>query len=502
MLKHLRQYPLFSLILMIGGGAMLIPALHAAKIGEWRVMQVFLDYLLIVVLLSVILGIALMNRRPKNTAASHLVTVLLVYTILPVFLALPLISLVPTLGFSQSYFEMLSSLTTTGATLINDPSSVPEPIHMWRATVAWLGGMFILVVAFGIMEPLNLGGFEIRALVSGAGEGTELHGDMDASERIIKHTLTIAPIYTSATAILTLILMMSGDRAFVAIIHAMSILSTSGISPIDTELSVASGRIGEVFMAIFLLLAVSHRGFQTFIGTISASWIRRDVEIRMMLIAISVIPGVLFLRHWLAAFDVEAQQDVLAGAQALWGAIFTTLSFLTTTGFESADWQSARNWSGLGASGTVLLGLAVLGGGVATTAGGVKLLRMYALYKHGLREMERLVHPSSVGGAGVAARRFRREGAFIAWIFLMLFIVSISAIMLSLTFLGVNFSNSIAISIATLTNTGPAAAMLDPSLRYSNLSDFARNILCIAMIFGRVEVLALVAVLNPEYWRR
>ncbi len=143
-----------------------------------------------------------------------------------------------------------------------------------------------------------------------------------------------------------------------------------------------------------------------------------------------------------------------------------------------------------------------MGGGVATTAGGVKLLRIYALYKHGLREMERLVHPSSVGGAGMAARRFRREGAFMAWIFFMLFLIGIAAIMLALSFVGVSFDDAIALSIAAVTNTGPVAGMLDSGLGYADVGTYGQMILCVGMVVGRVEVLALIALFNPNYWRR
>ena len=96
--------------------------------------------------------------------------------------------------------------------------------------------------------------------------------------------------------------------------------------------------------------------------------------------------------------------------RALWGGLFTVLSFLTTTGFESEQWLAASDWSRLESPGLILMGLALLGGGVATTAGGVKLLRVYALMRHGERELDRLVHPSSVGGSGQTARRIRRQG--------------------------------------------------------------------------------------------
>ena len=501
MMAHLRNYPLFVLIMMIGALIMLVPAVHAAKLGELRVMQIFLSYSLFIIIISVILGLALMNRTPRISARSHLITIFLVYTLLPGFLAMPFTALIPSIGPMQGYFEMLSSLTTTGATLINDPLSIAEPLHLWRALVAWMGGFFVLIIALSVMEPMNLGGFEIRSTVLGSDGGTGSFGTTDPAERIEKYAVKIGPIYVGVTFALMVLLFMLGDRAYVASIHAMSIISTSGISPIGGIANSESGRLGEMFMVVFLLFAVSNRGFQS-IGSGNWRWFTRDAEVRLMLIAVIGVPMLLFMRHWIASFEVSTHQDVTAAFAAFWGSVFTVMSFLTTTGFESADWQAAQNWSGLNTPGVIFLALAVMGGGVATTAGGVKLLRIYALYKHGLREMERLVHPSSVGGAGMAARRFRREGAFIAWIFFMLFLVGIATIMLALTFVGVSFDDSIALSVSAVTNTGPVAGMLNSGIRYTDVGTYAQVILCVGMVFGRVEVLALIALFNPNYWRR
>ncbi|MGE4611622.1 MAG: potassium transporter TrkG [Paracoccaceae bacterium] len=501
MVAHFRKYPLFVLIMMIGACSMVLPAIHAAKLGDARVAQVFLSYALFILIISVIMGLALMNRVSRSTSRSHLVTIFLVYTLLPIFLAMPFGALIPSMGPIQSYFEMLSSLTTTGATLINDPLSIAEPLHLWRALVAWMGGFFVVIVALSVMEPMNLGGFEIRSLVLGSDGGTVAYGAADASERIEKYVLKIGPVYVAVTFVLMAVLYMSGDRAYVASIHAMSIISTSGISPIGGTLHTESGRLGEMFMVIFLLFAVSNRGFQSF-STANWQWLKRDVEVRLMLIATLGIAIILFIRHWISVFEVSTQSNIGAAFAAFWGSIFTVMSFLTTTGFKSADWSVSQNWSGLSTSGVMFLALVVMGGGVATTAGGVKLLRIYALYKHGLREMERLVHPSSVGGAGMAARRFRREGAFTAWVFFMLFLVGIAMMMLALAFVDIGFDEAVAFSIAAVTNTGPVAGMLETGLQYTDIGISGQLILCVGMVFGRVEVLALIALFNPSYWRR
>jgi trk system potassium uptake protein TrkH len=178
-------------------------------------------------------------------------------------------------------------------------------------------------------------------------------------------------------------------------------------------------------------------------------------------------------------------------------------SFLTTTGFVSNDWIGARAWSGLSTPGVILLGLALVGGGVATTAGGIKLLRIYALWKHGVRELEKLVEPHSVGGRGAVARHLRRQGAYIAWIVFMLFGISIALVMMALSALGVPTENAAIFAIAALSTTGPVVEVAgELPLSWNGLGDASRMVLAAAMVLGRVETLAIVALLNPDFWRR
>lgn len=231
--------------------------------------------------------------------------------------------------------------------------------------------------------------------------------------------------------------------------------------------------------------------------------LRTDPELRMALLIVTVVPALLFLRHWIGALEVDEVKDTAAALRALWGTLFTVLSFLTTTGFESTDWAEARSWSGLASPGLILAGLAVMGGGVATTAGGVKLLRVYALYRHGEREIERLVHPNSVGGAGQEARRLRRQGAQMAWIFFMLFAISIAVIMLALALTGLDFVASTTFAVAALSTTGPLASFASEApLSWSELNGAARAVAAGAMVLGRLETLAIIALLNPDFWRR
>lgn len=496
----LRQFPAIVILLLIASALMIVPALHAARGGHWLSARVFFYNGLFFGMIGVLLGLATANHRPRFVARYHLKTLLAAYALLPIALGAPVAHLVPGLGYGRAYFEMVSSLTTTGATLFPAPGMIPEAVHLWRALVGWMGGLLILVAAFAVLAPLNLGGFEVREtddprLLGRRGDPAE------ATARMLRITRRIAPVYGGFTALLALALIVAGDRPFVAVSHAMATLSTSGVSPVGGLSGATSGMLGEAAIALFLLTAVSHRflSFDPFRQRWAASL--EDPQVRLMLICVLGVTALLFLRAFIGASEIDRQDNLVAAARAVWGSLFTVLSFLTTTGFESDGWRSMQLWSGLPTPGPILLGVAVIGGGVATTAGGVKLLRIYALYRHGQREMEVLIHPSSVWPRGRGQNAITERGARVAFVFLMLVLVSIALVMLALTAVGLAFEQGLALAIAGLTTTGPAIDLLNEGFGYQDLPGAALAILSVAMIVGRVEVLVLIALFNPAFWR-
>ncbi|MEM9270953.1 MAG: potassium transporter TrkG, partial [Pseudomonadota bacterium] len=312
---------------------------------------------------------------------------------------------------------------------------------------------------------------------------------------------TVLPAYAGLTCVLAMGLIMAGDPPFVALCHALSVMSTSGITPLNGLSEAPSGHWGEGLIFVFLIFAISRRWLTDLPSRFSLRRMWPDPELKLALICLGLVPLLLFGRHFISAVEVDVQEDLIAALQAYWGGLFTVGSFLSTFGLESRDWDAAQDWSGLPNSAVILLGLALMGGGIATTAGGVKLLRVYALYKHGLREMRRLVHPNSVGGSGMTARRIRREGAYIAWVFLMLFAMGIAVSMLCLSVQGMDFEGALALSVAALTNTGPAVSLLDPDVNFSALSTGQLAVVSAIMVVGRMETLVFVAFLNPTLWR-
>ena len=504
-LKHeLIQLPLFLLMFGVAVISMFVPAAYALVADNHNASQAFFYAGLLGSITFLLIGVAHAGRAPRHGALGPLMSLFSAFVILPVFLAIPFVEALPSTRFFNAYFEMLSALTTTGATLFDDPTRLSPTLHLWRAQVGWMGGLLMWVAAVAILAPLNLGGFEVTAQAEPGRRETGLYTTvrLNPRQRVGRALQTLAPLYAGLTLLLWVLLIGSGQTPLEALCHAMSVLATSGISATGGTAAGAGGVLAEVLMALFMLFALSRLTFSADTVTATQGGLKTDPEFRIGLGFVVLVPAALFVRHFLGAFGLESDETIWSAVQALWGSVFTVISFLSTTGFVSEFWSETQSWSGLRTPGLILMGLALIGGGVATTAGGVKLLRVFALYRNGVREMEQLVHPHSVSGAGVTGRRLQSGGAFIAWIFFMLFALSIASVTLALTYVGVTFENGLVLSIAMLSTTGPLTEVAaEAPIALISLSDPAKAILASAMVLGRLETLAIIALLTPDLWR-
>lgn len=543
MANTLQRLPLLILLSAMAAVLMLVPAAYASVIGYHSIARNFFYAALLTLVFCGLIGLATQaNPRPQR-ARETLLMMVGAYGILPLLLAVPFAESQPDTGFFNAWWEMVSSLTTTGASLYS-ADLLPMPLHLWRAIVGWMGGFFVLVAAVAILAPLRVGGFEIMSSPYGREEYRQhlpkssdprrpvlhlsdprLEGHLsDPTSRLARAALEVGPLYAGLTLALWVGLLMLGDPSFVALTRAMGTLSTSGISPVIGPAGEATGIAGEMLVFAFLIPALSRRFWPGGAELRATERLSQDPELRMAAGLVLLVGTVLFLRHFLGAIEIDRSLPEGAhplaglgrGLAALWGGLFSALSYLTTTGWTSVEWADARAWSGLDAPGLILAGLAMMGGGIATTAGGVKLLRVYALARHGQREMERIIHPSSVSGGGRIARRLRREGAYLAFIFFMLFAMSIAVVVSLVSIHAIEFETATILSIAALTNAGPLAGAipLTPAFEgtagiasapwegWSGLPEFSKAVLAAAMVLGRIETLAVLALFSPDFWRR
>lgn len=500
MLARLAELPLLVVLLGLSGVICLVPALYAFGAADLEHARDFFYSALILLVLTVMLGIATAAFTPRDPARSHLTALVAAYAILPFALALPLREAIPDTTLANAWFEMVSAFTTTGASVYL-PDRLADAVHLWRATVGWFGGFLILLAAYAILAPLNLGGTEVSSgRVPGGGVDTrQIARSADPALRLTRFALMLFPVYAALTFLLWCGLLVLGETGIAALIHAMGTLSTSGITGRSGFEISAAGVPGEVLVFLCFAFALTRRALPGVTLAENRRPLLQDPELRLAALLLAVVTLLLFLRHWSAG----SSSGTAAAVPALWGILFTAASFLTTTGYVSADWQTATEWSGIASPGLVLLGLAIIGGGTATAAGGVKLLRVYALLRQGERELEKIIHPSSIGRGGPEARRLRREGAQAAWVFFMLFAISLAAVMALLLLCGLDFEPAMVLAIAALTTTGQLADIgAAQPIPYGDMILPVKVILGLAMILGRLETLALLALILPGRNRR
>ena len=500
----LRRLPLLLLIWGVASLAMWIPAAYALSLDDHDTSRSFFYSGLLGIFVVSLIALALMNREPRRGTLGQLAVMLSSFTILPLFLAVPLHDALGNTSFLNAYFDMVSAVTTTGADLFPDPARLTAPLHLWRALVGWMGGLLMWIAAAAILAPLSLGGFEVTARgqpgrpVSGVAQSEKT----DPRGHLIRVTRALAPVYAGLTVVMWVLLLIAGEQGLTAVCHAMSVMATSGISPVGGLEGSTAGLTGEAILFLFLFFALSRLTFSTDTATTGYARLDKDPEFRIGLLIVLAVAALLFFRVLAGVAELGLQIEAFQALNVIWGMVFTVMSFLTTAGFESANWNDAQQLSGLGTPGLVLMGLALIGGGVATTAGGVKLLRVYALYLNGKREIDRLIYPSSVSGEGGGNRRIQSDGAFIAWIFLMMFALTLGLFDVLLAATGVGFEHAMVLSVAALSTTGPLIELAtDTPIRLIDLSGGAKLTLCAAMIIGRLETLAIIALITPNLWR-
>ncbi len=501
MLETLRKFPFFILVVMAFSVAMLFPALLAAQYGYVVLLQSFLRTAFITFILATSIGILSMDRKLRGDYRDHIASLLIVYLLLPFILALPIIQALPGFGFWPSVYEMLSSLTTTGASFILDTKGVNLILLVYTSLVAWMGAFLIVLIAFAIFEPAQIGGFELVADLSSGHAARSVGGGLGHSDRFLHYFRLLAPPYVIATAFLALSLVMSGERFLFAIIQSWSVLSTSGLSPyVGLGESGAHG-IGEFFMLIFLIGSFSRLYW---LRSGQMKWpknISHDPEMRISTLIVILSTLFFFLLLLVDGLLRSEIPNAIIMLENIWGSIFTTISFLSSHGVKSEFWQYGSHFENIVLPGVFLLGLSVMGGGVATTAGGIKLLRIYALFRLSQREVSRLIDPNSIAASGKAGRRLRRNGGVNAFVFLMLFIVGISTSALAFSFIGLGFEESILAAIASASNCGPVFTVLPHhKILVADMDMWFYIISGLTMIFGRVEVLVLISLFNPSFW--
>ena len=472
---------------------MMIPSLHGFYAGNDHQGRTFLYAVLLGLFALGFMSVSVQGERFSANRHTQIWSLIAFFLGFPALLAVPFHEVTASGQFINPYLDLVSTVTTTGLPVFST-GALSETLVIWRVCLGWASGFLMWVFAWSLFAPLNLGGFEHLG-ARGTADDASVHGAHSTArlpaEKFWREAARLGPIYVWITAATTLALLVtSGDPVF-AILRAMSTIATFGI---DIPGHSGAGWASEGVIMLVMVFALSRATFSnTFSKT--RNWkFHHDPELRVAALLITAAVVVLVCLGW------GTSSDFWGHIKAIWGAAFTSLSFLTTTGLTSG--YLAEGLRGFGQAGIVIAALAIFGGGVATTAGGIKLLRIYILSGHCKTEVDRLIAPSQVMSGQSKSLSKSHHNAMLACVFLMLFILVFAAITLGLALTGSGVDEALHLTLATVTNTGPLAQGVGWSENaVIELGTGAKLILAVAMVFGRLEVLALLALLNPDIYR-
>ncbi|MCX7672124.1 MAG: TrkH family potassium uptake protein [Thiobacillaceae bacterium] len=479
-------FGVLGLTLLVFGLSMLLPLGVALALDDAG--QLAYDE---AVLITLVTGALLwgLNRRSRHElkARDGFLLVVLVWTVLPLFAALPLLIALPGLSFTDAYFEAMSGLTTTGATVLTGLDGLPPSINLWRAQLHLMGGMGVIVLVVAVLPLLGVGGRQmLRAETPGPMKDVKLTPRMRDTARGL---WLVYGLYTTACFLAFWALGMDGLDA---LIHAFSVMGLGGFSSHDASFAHFDSTALEITAMAFALLAGMN--FAThFLAIHRRSLLpyRLDPELRPFLAVVLGSSLLLALYLWM--------QGVYADFfTALRYASFNTISMATTLGLANADFGAWPPFAGLW-----LLALGSFSTCAGSTGGGVKMMRAMVLYEQLRREMLRLLHPTLQAPVRLAAKtHVPNPVVFAVLTFLAVYAVTVAVFTLALVASGLDLITAYSATLACINNTGPGLGGVGPSTTYAGLTDLQTWLCTLAMLLGRLELITLLVVLTPAFWRK
>ncbi|MDR0204769.1 MAG: TrkH family potassium uptake protein [Delftia acidovorans] len=435
------------------------------------------------------LWIGLDHFRRELQPRHGVILVTLVWVVLPLCAMLPLVLGLGHVGlsisFTHAYFEAVSGLTTTGATVLTGLDALPVSINGWRTFLQWLGGLGILRLAVALLPLLGVGGAQLfRAEAAGPIKDTKL------TPRMTETAKGLWGVYGVFSLACALAFWAAGMEPLDALMHMFATVSLGGLSSHDASFAYFDSPLIELIALVFMLLASCNFALY-FVAMRKGRWdgFWRDPEMRATLAVLLGGGLIVALLLW--------AKGVYGPVEALRYGIFHVVSVATTTGFTTVDYLSWPVFAPV---------LMLLLSGVATSAGstggGIKMVRMLILLKQARRELTRLVHPRAMQpvrlGNGVVDDRM----IFSVLAFMLVYGATVITLSMVLLLTDLDPVTAFSAVLASVHCMGPGLGALGPTSNYAVLTDFQTWICTLAMLLGRLEILSFMALLSPAFWRR
>ena len=381
---------------------------------------------------------------------------------------------------TDAVFEAVSGITATGSTVLRGLDVKPPGILLWRSLLQWLGGAGFLVTSVVLLPALNIGGMQMFQLGT-LGER--------ALPRAAKVAAALLAIYFGLTVVLTLLLWAAGMSRFPALLHAMSTISCGGFSTADA--SVGQWRSPNIDWVILFGMLAGGAPFILYLHIAQRRWrmALRNTQLRWYLAIFAA--AAIGIGSWLLLTQgVKPLPAIRHGA-------FTAASMMTGTGYATLDWG---RWQGLPL--VIMFFLSFIGGCAGSTAGGIKIFRFQVLLENARVQMVRMLRPNTILAARYERAPIPDVVAVSVLGFLFVYTLSFAVLAMALGLLGLDFMSAISASASALANLGPGLTeAVGPTVGYAGLPDTAKWLLSAAMLFGRVEMFAVLVLFTNNFWR-
>ena len=398
----------------------------------------------------------------------------------------PLLIALPGLTFTDAFFETMSGLSTTGATVLVGLDHLPPSINLWRHALNWYGGMGIIVLVVAILPLLGVGGMQVyKAETPGPMKDEKL------TPRITQTARALWFVYFLITVACILSLKLAGMNWFDAVCHAFAALALGGFSTYDASVGHFDSPAIEAVLIVFMLIAAMNFS-RHFIAWQQKSLrtYREDSEARALLVVIGLSTLGLALLIW--------HQGVYGDFwTSLRHVAFNLVSIATDCGFVSQDYAAWPTFAPMW-----ILMLSCYCANTGSTGGGIKMVRTLVLFQQAKRELYLLVHPSAVTPVRIGSQVVQNKVVFAVLAFVVLYFGTVVVLTFALLLTGLDFVSSFSAIIACINNAGPGLGEVGPASNFQGLTDLQTWICSAAMLLGRLEIFSVLVLFTPTLWRK
>jgi trk system potassium uptake protein TrkH len=462
-----------------------LPPLFIAMWLHGVSLHVFLLSFCIILLTGLLLWFPVRNINTDLRLRDGFFVVVLFWAGLGTAGALPFyLSEYPHLSITDAVFESMSGLTTTGATVITGIDDLPKSILFYRHELQWLGGMGIIVLAVAILPLLGIGGMQLyKAETPGPLKDAKL------TPRITETAKALWYIYLSMTVACAFLYWLAGMSLFDAVTHSFSTIAIGGFSTHDLSIGFFDNRAIEAIAVVFMVLSGINftLHFLAWQNTSIKPYIN-DSELKAyftFLFCISIVCCVYLI----------IKGNYPGVMPAISEGIFEAVSIATTTGFTTAQYYLWPDFLPV-----LLLFSSFVGACAVSTGGGIKVIRVLLLFRQGLREIKRLVHPNAIFTIKINNRAVPERVINAIWGYFATYISVFALLLLMLMATGLDQVTAFSAVAACINNLGPGLGSV--SEHYGNINNTAKWLLCFAMMLGRLEIFTLLVLFTPAFWRK